>query len=192
MATITSSLDRRHFLEASTLFGAVLGLSGLGLSFISGAMPSGESGSSSSGSLARNMHGIWWLQTREDWTRDNQKKIDPILGADPIGILCYADTHFAAQFMKRDRTDVVAGPTQAGKNNTAAVGGYDAYFGTYAVNEETGKVAHTLAGSINPANIGMTVERDLKVEGGKLTIRLETTTAEGEAVTRTLVWKRVG
>ena len=37
----------------------------------------------------------------------------------------------------------------------------------------------------------MTVERTLEVNEDKLTIKLETTTQEGEAVMRTLVWQRV-
>ncbi len=147
---------------------------------------------SSSDSLALNMQGVWWLQSREDWTKDGQKKIDPVLGADPIGILCYAKDRFAAQFMKRNRTAESAKEVfQAGQNNTSAVGGYDAYFGTYEVDKKTGKVAHTLIGSITPANVGMTVHRELKVDKDTLTIKLETTTTEGTPVTRTLVWKRI-
>jgi hypothetical protein len=145
-----------------------------------------------SDSLKHAMQGVWWLTSREDWTKDGQKKIDPVLGADPVGILCYAKDHFAAQFMKRNRTAETAKQVfQAGQNNTSAVGGYDAYFGTYEVDKTTGKVAHTLVGSITPANVGMTVYRDLKVEKDVLTIKLETTTPEGVPVTRTLVWKRI-
>lgn len=146
-----------------------------------------------SGNLAADLPGVWWLLTREDWTKDGQRRIDPSLGADPIGILTYTATHFAAQFMKRDRSDNAAPSiTYAGKNNTSAVGGYDAYFGTYAVNEDAGNVAHTLIGSINPSNIGMTTFRDMRVQENELIIQLETTTAEGESITRTLVWKRIG
>jgi hypothetical protein len=148
--------------------------------------------SAPSGNLFSVMKGIWWLVSREDYTKDGQKRIDPTLGADPIGILCYAETDFAAQFMKRNRSDdPVNEISYSGKNNTSAVGGYDAYFGTYEVNEETGKVAHTLTGSITPANIGMTVLRDLRVHENKLMIQLETTTPGGEIIIRTLTWKRV-
>ena len=142
--------------------------------------------------LAKALTGLWWLLTREDWTKDGQQRIDPTLGADPLGILTYGGNHFAAQFMKRDRTvhatDQIA---YSGQNNTRAVDGYDAYFGTYEIDEQTGKVAHTLMGSITPANVGITVFRDLQVNGDQLKIQLETTTAEGEAVVRTLIWKRV-
>ena len=70
--------------------------------------------------------------------------IDPFLGRDPIGILCFGPTHFAAQFMKRDRSDEERLPNIQAKNNTAAVNGYDAYFGTYSVDEAAGTLATQL------------------------------------------------
>jgi hypothetical protein len=146
----------------------------------------------SSNNLENKIQGTWWLLSREDHTKDGQKRIDPILGSDPVAILVYAKNHFAAQFMKRDRNaGSITQATGAGQNNTSAIGGYDAYFGTYKINEETNKVAHMLVGSINPANVGMTVYRDLQVDGDKLTIQLGTTTQDGEPVTRTLTWKRI-
>ncbi|HEY5751216.1 MAG TPA: lipocalin-like domain-containing protein [Chryseolinea sp.] len=148
--------------------------------------------STSSECLSTAMQGIWWLISREDYTKDGQRRIDPVLGSDPIGILSYAKDRFSAQFMKRDRTESSSKQMfSAGQNNTRAVGGYDAYFGTYAVDQETGKVAHTLIGSITPSNIGMTVHRNLTVNHNRLTIQLETTTPDGEPVTRTLIWDRI-
>src|SRR6476469_4076106 len=146
----------------------------------------------SSGNLENKIQGTWWLLSREDYTKNGERKIDPILGADPIAILVYANNHFAAQFMKRDRNaDSITQASAAGQNNTAAIGGYDAYFGTYQIDEKTNQVAHTLVGSINPANIGMTVYRNLQVEGDRLTIKLDTTTQQEEPITRTLTWKRI-
>lgn len=145
-----------------------------------------------SNNLSATMQGVWWLETREDWTKEGQRRIDPILGSDPIGILSYAKNHFAAQFMKRNRNDGADNQvTYVGQNNTVAIDGYDAYFGTYEVNEENGKVSHTLIGSISPSNIGITVSRDLRVEENKLMIQLETTTTQGELIIRTLTWRRI-
>jgi len=142
--------------------------------------------------LTKEMQGVWWLQSRDDWTKDGQRRIDPTLGSDPIGIISYAKNHFAAQFMKRNRTENSTDQViHFGQNNTSAVGGYDAYFGTYEVFEKTGKVAHTLVGSITPSNIGMTVSRDMRVNENSLTIQLETTTPGGEPIVRTLIWKRI-
>jgi hypothetical protein len=107
-------------------------------------------------------------------------------------MLTYTAGHFAAQFMKRDRTS--AGTPQiagSGQNNTSAAGGYDAYFGTYHVGE-VGVVIHKLEAALTPANVGMEVKRTLAVEGEKLIIVLETATPENEPVARTLTWKRIG
>lgn len=147
-----------------------------------------------SGDLAKKIVGVWWLLSREDWTKDGVRKIDLTLGADPFGILSFTATHFAAQFMKRDRSNCANNQTViAGKNNTAAVGGYDAYFGTYKLDERAGQSEHTLIGSINPSNVGIKVVRDLRVDDSdQLIIQLPTTGAEGEPLTRTLVWKRIG
>ncbi len=138
------------------------------------------------------IQGTWWLLSREDYTKDGQKRIDPVLGSDPIAILVYAKNYFAAQFMKKDRSaDSIAHSTKAGKNNTAATGGYDAYFGTYKIDGKTNQVAHTLIGSINPDNIGITVHRNLCVQEDRLIIELDTTTTQGESVTRTLTWEKI-
>ena len=142
--------------------------------------------------LQDKMQGIWWLLSREDWTKGGEQIIDPILGPSPIGLISYAKNHFAAQFMKRDRTETITTQiSNTGSNNTNAIGGYDAYFGTYEVNEDSGKVAHTLIGSITPTNIGIKVSRDLRVIEDQLIIQLDTTTLEGVPITRTLIWKRI-
>ena len=79
--------------------------------------------------------------------------------------------------MKRNRSaESIAQATTAGDNNTAAIGSYDAYFGTYQIDEKTNSVAHTLIGSIYPDNIGITVYRNLHIEKDRLIIKLDTTT----------------
>jgi hypothetical protein len=54
---------------------------------------------------------------------------------------------FAAQFMKRNRSAdaVVSGPVSntTTPNNTRAQGGYDAYFGTYTVDDVKGTVTQS-------------------------------------------------
>ena len=136
--------------------------------------------------------GVWWLLSREDRAKDGSLRIDPTLGPDAKGILTYANGRFAAQFMKRDRSNIsnVAAPS-VGKNNTGAVGGYDAYFGTYSVDENTGEVLHRLEGALTAENVGVEVSRTLTVTGSNLVIQLETTTLDGEPITRTLTWERV-
>ena len=136
--------------------------------------------------------GVWWLLSREDRAADGSIRIDATLGPDAKGILTYANGRFAAQFMKRDRSGVLdVNNSSLGKNNTGAVGGYDAFFGTYSVDEKTGDVLHCLEGALTAENVGMEVSRTLTVDGDSLIIQLETTTIEGESIVRTLIWERV-
>ncbi len=132
------------------------------------------------------------LFSREDRAMDGSIRIDPTLGPDAIGILTYANGRFAAQIMKRDRKSTVNfSVSTAGMNNTGAVDGYDAYFGNYSVNEDTGEIVHRLEGALSAENVGMEVSRQLTINGDILVIQLETTSMEGETITRTLTWERV-
>jgi lipocalin-like protein len=143
--------------------------------------------------LAATILGIWKLKSREDVDDTGEIRIDPFLGRDPLGILCFGPGHFAAQFMKRDRSqqENVAQPVQA-KNNTIAVNGYDAYFGTYTVDEIAGTLTTHLEGSISPANVGKIYIRNVRVLDNELVIQLPTTAVDGTAVTRTNTFSRIG
>jgi hypothetical protein len=144
--------------------------------------------------LSEKLIGTWELLSREDHTSSGQRRIDASLGENPVALLIYDRAgHFAAQFMKRDR-DVAsdAEAPSAAPNNSQARGGYDAYFGTYTIDDARGAVTQTLIGALSPENVGLVLTRVMTVVGDELTIRLETATADREPVTRTLLWKRVG
>ncbi len=116
---------------------------------------------------------------------------EPSLGSDPLALLFFDATgNFAAQFMKRDRSVAVAAPGFAGQNNTTAIGGYDAYFGTYEVDEASGDVQTHLVAALSPSHVGATLVRNMKLEDGKLIIRLTTTTPDDMQVNRALTWER--
>jgi len=147
------------------------------------------------GPLSAQLLGTWLLTGRIDRTRTGERRIEPTLGEDPIALLYYDDSgHFAAQFMRRDRSapsaaaDVVS--VVAARNNSRAQGGYDAYFGTYTVDDVQGTVTQRLLGALSVENVGQVLTRAMQVDGETLTIQLATTSAEGEPVTRTLTWKR--
>jgi hypothetical protein len=95
--------------------------------------------------------------------------------------------------MKRDR-DAAPQPeaeaTRTGPNNSRARGGYDAYFGSYTVDDARGTVTQRLAGALSPENVGLVLTRALTVTGDELVIRLETSTTTGEPIVRTLRWRR--
>lgn len=94
--------------------------------------------------------------SREDHTAAGQRRVDPGLGADPIALLAYdAAGNFTAQFMKRDRsTDVIVATGPVSVNNSAAVNGYDAYFGTYTVDEASSSVTQVLEGALSSSDVG--------------------------------------
>lgn len=143
-------------------------------------------------SLARTLPGTWRLESRVDVTASGERRIDPSLGEDPIALLIYDRAgNFAAQFMKRDRSSPPVDLPAAGANNTRAQGGYDAYFGTYVVDDATGTVTQTIAGALTNANVGQVLSRVMTVTGDRLEIQVATTTAQGEPVTRTLTWTRI-
>jgi len=100
--------------------------------------------------------------------------------------------HFAAQFMKRDRTTAVPDGPRDAKNNSRAQGGYDAYFGTYTIDDEQGTVTQELLGALSAENVGSVLTREMTVRGDTLIIEMDTTSSTGTTVTRTLTWKRVG
>lgn len=144
--------------------------------------------------LSTSLPGTWELLSRVDVTPSGERVEEASLGSDPIALLVYDRAgHFTAQFMKRDRSvfPVASAPEVSGPNNTRPLGGYDAYFGVFSIDDAAGTVTQRLVGALSPENVGHTVTRAMTVDGDTLTIRLETI-AGGRAVTRTLVWKRVG
>ncbi len=142
--------------------------------------------------LGSSLPGTWELVSREDRTASGEKRVEPSLGDDPVALLYYDRSgHFAAQFMKRDRSSSSNVVSAAGANNSRAIGGYDAYFGTYTVNDAEGTVTQRLQGCLAPENVGIVLTRAMSVENDRLTIALQTT-VQGETVTRTLTWRRMG
>jgi len=143
--------------------------------------------------LSSSLPGTWLLESRIDVTATGERRAEPSLGEDPVALLIYDRSgHFAAQFMKRDRSAVVSEDVIGAMNNTRAQAGYDAYFGTYTVDDAASTVTQRLLGSLSPENVGSVLTREVRVRGDALVIRLDTSAADGTAVTRTLRWRRVG
>jgi hypothetical protein len=96
--------------------------------------------------------------------------------------------------MKRDRSGgaLIEDPIAGGANNSRARGGYDAYFGTYEVDDSAGTVTQRLLGALSNENVGMVLTREMRIAGNRLTISLRTTTSGGEPATRILTWNRIG
>jgi hypothetical protein len=143
--------------------------------------------------LSATLPGTWQLLSRIDVAASGERRPEPSLGEDPHALLIYDRSgNFAAQFMRRDRSgDIPDGPSAA-KNNSRAQGGYDAYFGTYTIDDQNGTVTQRLVGALSREHVGAVLTRAMEVEGDALVIKLETNAADGMPVTRTLTWRRVG
>ncbi len=143
--------------------------------------------------LSTTLTGTWELRSRLDYGPSGDERFEPSLGSDPIAPLIYDGRgHFAAQFMKRDRSDPSdSGLGPGGGNNSRVVGGYDAYFGTYTVDDERATVTQRLTAALAPENVGLELTRVMDVDGDDLTITIDMTVGD-EPVTRILRWRRVG
>ena len=143
--------------------------------------------------LSATLPGTWRLLSRIDVTVSGERRPEPSLGEDPVALLIYDRYgNFAAQFMRRDRAvEVQDGPSGA-KNNSRAQGGYDAYFGTYSIDDEKSTVTQHLLGALSREHVGAVLTRVMRVQGDTLVIELETNAGDGTVVTRTLTWQRAG
>lgn len=150
-------------------------------------------------SIQSQLIGSWRLVSRESLKANGEVEPDPGLATVPLGILIYDRSgHVAAQLSRRDRTiaalpeECRAAITTKGTPDTAqTILGYDAYFGTYRLNEPKGTVTHHLEAALFPGDIGKDIERRFAISGDQLTISFDTTTRDGVKVTRTLIWQRM-
>lgn len=143
--------------------------------------------------LSATLPGTWQLTSRIDVTASGARVPEPSLGENPLALLIYdGNGHFAAQFMRRDRSSGVPDGPSGASNNSRAQGGYDAYFGTYTVDDAKSTVTQHLLGALSQENVGAVLTRAMHVTGDRLVIELETTAADGTALVRTLTWQRVG
>jgi len=143
--------------------------------------------------------GSWSLASRVSTLANGEVLPDRGLAATPKGLLIYDRTgHMAAQLSRQGRTvEMIAEECNEaakirGTNDTVqTVLGYDAYFGTFTVNEKEGFVVHHVESALFPGDVGKDIKRNFVISGDKLTIKFNTTTADGAPVTRTLVWERM-
>lgn len=150
-------------------------------------------------SVRAQLIGSWRLISRESRRENGQVETDQGLAKLPLGVLIYDQSgHVAAQLSRRDRTVSIfneecsaAAETKGTQDTAQTILGYDAYFGTYTLNEKEGIVTHHLEAAIWPGDIGKNIDRHFTISGDRLTIVFKTTTKEGAKVTRTLTWERM-
>jgi hypothetical protein len=150
-------------------------------------------------SIIDQLVGGWRLVSRVTTTADGRVLVDPGLSAMPSGVLIYDHSgHVAAQLSRPGRAVATLGDEcraaekVKGTNDTAqTILGYDAYFGTYTVDAKQGLVTHHLESALFPGDIGKDIRRNFSISADTLTIKFQTTIADGTHVVRTLVWTRM-
>jgi hypothetical protein len=114
-------------------------------------------------------------------------------GRNPFGILIYdPDGNVFVLLMRRDRPKFASDDTWGGtpEEIKAAFEGFNAYCGTYEVNEDKGTVTHHLEGSMFPNWVGTDQVRFLKRSGDQLTLSTPPMPVSGKQSTVQLVWAR--
>lgn len=144
-------------------------------------------------SQASQLIGTWHLVSRVVTLPGGAVMHDAGLGARPVGTLTYtADGFMSAQLMAGSRPDSVecaAGSSVASENNDRSINHYDAYFGTYTVDESKHIVTHHLQGALAAEDVGKNLFRQFAVAGDTLTIVTSTDSPQGRQV-KTLKWLR--
>jgi hypothetical protein len=132
--------------------------------------------------------GAWQLESRIVRKASGEALIDPVLGQQPTGRLFYdASGHMALEMTRQGRSQ----PISKDATNPRIMLGYDAYFGTFRLNEPDGTITHHVEGSLFPEDLGKDFQRGLKVDGDTLTLSFTSRSPEGFDVTRTLRFRRL-
>jgi hypothetical protein len=144
------------------------------------------------GSAREQMFGSWELQSRTVTRANGEAIADSVLGAQPIGRLFYdASGHMALQMMRQGRPQAITEPPNPeDAKNARVVLGYDAYFGTFTVDETAGTVTHHVQSSLFPEDLGKDFTRSFRVNGDTFELSFTSPAGAGGAITRTLVFRR--
>jgi hypothetical protein len=144
------------------------------------------------GSVRERIAGAWQLESRTVKQGNGAAVLDPVLGQQPIGRLFYdASGHMMLQMMRQARAQAISVPANPPEaNNPRIVLGYDAYFGTFTVNEAEGTITHHVEGSLFPEDLGKDFRRLYTLEGDTFTLSFTSKSPDGPELTRTLRFRR--
>ncbi len=145
------------------------------------------------GSARPRLLGAWQLQSRTVRTATGAAVADPVLGQQPLGLLVYdASGRVMLQMMRQGRARAISVPANPqDATNARIVLGYDAYFGTFTVNDAQGTITHHVEGSLFPEDLGKDFVRNFTIAGDTFTLIFTSKAADGADVTRTLVFRRL-
>jgi hypothetical protein len=117
--------------------------------------------------------GTWRLDSRAVRQADGSESFAPSYGPNPVGYLTYDSVgHMSIQQMR---------PNRPKKDTTD---GYEAYFGTYSVDEQKKTVTHHIEGDLLPERVGKDFQREIEIKGDQLLLTVhDPLSASGKDVT---------
>jgi hypothetical protein len=137
--------------------------------------------------------GAWRLVSTEYRTDDGAPAESPY-GAQPRGLLMYdAYGSMSAQLAQNDRKPFATADRLKGSAEEikAAYESYQAYYGTYKVDERDHVVIHTVTQALFPNWAGTEQRREYKFQDGKLILRTPPILFGGKRLTGVLVWEKI-
>ncbi len=139
-----------------------------------------------------NFPGTWRLKRYERRRADGSSYLP--LGENARGLLLYTpDGYMSGQIMRPGRPRFQGGALSGGSEAEirAALLGYVAYFGAYAVDERARTVTHEVIGSWYPNFVGSRQVRHYEFDGpDRLLLRTPPRGSGRDARTDLLVWER--
>jgi hypothetical protein len=135
--------------------------------------------------------GTWKLVSCE--ARSSNGEVSYPYGRDPFGMLIYdSDGNMLVLLMRRDRPKFASDDLRRGtpEEIKVAFSGFNAYCGTYEVNEEKGTVTHHVEGSMFPNWVGTNQVRFFKFSGDQLLLSTPSMPLGGRQLTVYLIWAR--
>ena len=132
-----------------------------------------KASSSAAPALKVAVIGTWKLDSRAVRQADGSESIAPSYGPNPVGYITYDSVgHMSIQQMRPNRP----------KKDT--MDGYEAYFGTYIVDEQKKTVTHHIEGDLLAERVGKDFQRDLEIKGDELMLIVhDPLSASGKDVT---------
>jgi len=138
--------------------------------------------------------GTWRLLSTEFRAEDGSPVASPY-GDEPQGILMYdVAGNMAAQLSQGKRTPFSVNDRKSGNDaeTRAAFESYQAYYGTYRVDEQEGVVIHTVTQALLPNWVSGEQRRQYQFNNGRLILRTTPMLVGGKRISGTLTWERIG
>lgn len=135
--------------------------------------------------------GTWRLFAIEEDIA-GKKTIYP-MGKKPFGYLMYDSTgHMALQLMNPDRPSMSLRAASKLELDEIIINGFDAYSGTYSINEEERSITYQIECSVYPTIVGTAIKRNYELTEDQLIIKsMFTNNSDNTERTRKTIWKRV-